>query len=90
MLLGYLLHEDDLSETIERTVGIIEDVEHHITLAAIKAIRGQLLLLPYRAHLALHILIFREISQLLKFINAHDNPDSLFLRQQLRQLENCW
>ena len=88
MLLGYLLHEDNLSETIERTVGIIEDVEHHITLAAIKAIRGQLLLLPYRAHLALHILIFREISQLLEFINAHDNPDFLFLRQQLWQLEN--
>ena len=30
MLLGYLLHENHLTETIERTIGIVEDIEHHV------------------------------------------------------------
>ena len=28
MFLGYLLHENHLTETIERTIGIVEDIEH--------------------------------------------------------------
>ena len=30
MFLGYLLHENHLTETIERTIGIVEDIEHHV------------------------------------------------------------
>ena len=88
MLLGYLLHENHLAETIERTIGIVEDIEHHVALATIKAVRGQLLLLPNGTHLALHVLILREICQLLKLIDAHDDLDALLPCQNLRQLEN--
>ena len=88
MLLSYLLHENHLSKAIKRTIGIVEDIEHHVSLAAVETVRGKLLLLPYRTHLSLHILILRKISQLLELVDADDNPDALFLCQQLRQLEN--
>lgn len=77
MLLSYLLHENHLSEAIKRTIGIVEDIEHHVSLAAVEAVRGKLLLLPYRAHLSLHILILRKVSQLLELVYADDNPDAL-------------
>ena len=53
MLLGYLLHKNDLPKTIERAIGIIEDVEHHIALTAIKTIRDMRLQLPYTTQLLL-------------------------------------
>ena len=46
MLLSYLLHENHLAEAIKRTIGIVEDIEHHVSLAAVEAVRGKLLLLP--------------------------------------------
>lgn len=76
MFLGYLLHEYHLSEAIERTVGIVEDVEHHISLAAVETVRGELLLLPYGAHFSFHVLVFWEISQLLELVYADDNLDT--------------
>ena len=87
MLLGYLIHKDNLAKAIKRTVGIIKNIEHHIPFAAIKTIRGQLLLLPNRAHLAFHIAILWKICQLLKLIYAHNNSDSLFLGKHLWQLQ---
>ena len=87
MLLSYLLHKNHLSKAIKRTIGIVEDIEHHVSLAAVETVRGKLLLLPYRTHLSLHILILRKISQLLELVDTDDNPDALFLCQQLWQLD---
>lgn len=88
MFLGYLLHENHLSEAIERTVGIVEDVEHHISLAAVETVRGELLLLPYGAHFSFHVLVFWEISQLLELVYADDNLDTFFLCQHFGKLQD--
>lgn len=84
----YLLKKDDLTKTIERAIGVVEDVHHHVSLAAVETVGGQLLLLPYGTHLPFHVFILGKEGELLKLINTDDDIDALVLCQCLRKLQD--
>ena len=88
ILFANLIEKNNLSESIERIVGIIENVHHHVAFASIEAIGCGLLLLPNGAHLSFHVLIFRKIGKLLKFIHTNDNMDTFLFCQGFRKLKN--
>jgi len=62
----YLLEIEHLTKAVERIVGIVEDVRHHVPFAAIEAIGHVFLLLPDRPHEPLHLFPFWQQCQLLK------------------------
>ena len=71
------LQEEDLTKTIEGRVRVVEDVHHHVTLAAIQTIVGMVLMLPYGAHRCFHLLPAWKIGQLLEFIDTYDDMQTL-------------
>lgn len=84
----YLLKKDDLTKTIERAIGVVEDVHHHVSLAAVETVGGQLLLLPYGTHLPFHVFILGKEGELLELIDTDDDIDALILCQCLRKLQD--
>ena len=80
------LEPDDLTEAVKWFGRVIEDIRHHMAFAAIETIGHIVLLLPHRAHLALHVRILRNVGQLLELINAHDDSQPLGSGNFLGQL----
>lgn len=90
IFLGYSFQVHQLSELKERTVRLVENIFHHVHLAAVETIGGMVLQLPFSPQHSFKVLPFWQVGELLKLIDADDNLDAFSLGYPFGELQNVF
>ena len=77
-------------ELKERAVRLVENIFHHVHLAAVETIGGMVLQLPFSPQHRARFLPFWQVGELLKLIDADDNLDAFSFGYPFGELQNVF